>query len=498
MSDTKEQPAKSTRAIIYTDGGFEREHSVGGWGIHGYRYVDEPPKKGTGNPKAIPTAIGYAPSKDGAEVVTLTHYISGVGHVKEARSSNHTELYALTKALEYIQAGDIDHCVIYSDSETTVKGLNNYLPRWRNNGWKNSQGEPIANLELWQSTDQIMDLLGQAKKSVELCWISGHSGLFGNEMSDDWARKGNALGIRGNDYSTIEEADAQGFWKVDYAPPKLLSSGRWYFSTADLDYKNAEGHHIYYMGDNSGEDELTGKPMAENSQSIVFLKTADPVLEEIREEAINADSKRTGRLMIGRLDAICSSKIYDELRKHGTKFLKPRAGSNDLVNSSKRPILVEKKPIGLGFNAIVNLRYLEEYLNAFHNGDNFLIKTEITDLLYDKEVKKDKVVLKLSGTLGPTTKFLDLPIRYCLKPARTIAGPDDPDIREALARMIVGRDMPKRSTFADIANKEPRVFVVTWRTSDHVIRFATIVECEDGYGIWAATDSNMLYIKSTQ
>lgn len=492
------EETKPSKAIIYTDGGFERDYKVGGWGIHGYRYNEEPPKKGTGNPKAIPTKDGYVGNKDGAELVTLTHYISGVGYVPNAKSCNQTELHAVKTALEYIQENGIKHCTIFTDSKVTVQGLNKFVNTWRVNGWKNRDGDDLECVDLWKKTDELFTLLKQNEYFIDLLHIDGHSGHFGNEQADDWARKGNALGIRKVDYSFITEADGQGFWKTTHTPSKLLGTGRWYFSTNDLDYLSPEGHGIYYMGNNDGDDELTGKPMAENGQTILFLKEPDPVLEMIRADAIEKDSKRVGRLIIGRLDAICSGKIYDELHKYGVNFLKPKRSCLDLTHSKKRPILVEKTPIGLGFNAIANLNHLEDYLNAFLKKEPFLIVTEITDLLYDKEVKKDKVVLKLSDKVGPVTKFIDIDFGYCLKPGSAVTGPDDPDIRSINARLIINRDLPRRSTLTDIADKNPRVFVVSWRVSDQVIRFASIVECEDGYGIWSATDSNMLYIKSTQ
>lgn len=197
------------------------DYKLGGWGIHGYRYIDEPPKKGTGNPKAIPTRLGYASeeNKDTAKRVTPTHYIDGVGCVQEATSCNQTELVAVINGMKHVLDSDIQTCILYSDSENTLKGLTQRLPRWKASGWRLGDGEEVKNRSLWEEADLLLSKLNEQAKSITFKHISGHAGHFGNELSDDWARKGNALGVRGINYSVIKETDAQGYWKVDHEPP---------------------------------------------------------------------------------------------------------------------------------------------------------------------------------------------------------------------------------------------------------------------------------------
>lgn len=498
-SEETKKDDKPTTAILYTDGGFKADYKLGGWGIHGYRYIDEPPKKGSGNPKAIPTRLGYASeeNKDTAKRVTPTHYIDGVGCVQEATSCNQTELVAVINGMKHVLDSDIQTCILYSDSENTLKGLTQRLPRWKASGWRLGDGEEVKNRSLWEEADLLLSKLNEQAKSITFKHISGHAGHFGNELSDDWARKGNALGVRGINYSVIKETDAQGYWKVDHEPPRLLGGARWYFSTADRDYVAEDGSYIYYLGENGGDDEQTGKPMAENSQAVVFLKEPDPVLEALRQDAIEKDARCVGRLVLGRLDTIFASKVYDELCKEGVKFLEPDKRSLGQKNSKKKPVLVEKTPIGLGYNAIANLHALEMRLRDYFSNKPYLIRTDIKGLIYDTEVKKDKTVYKLSKDIQVSTKCLDIPLRYCLKLAGEISGQDDPDIKCDTVRLVLGRDLPRRSVLAGFAEECTQIEVVAWRESDKVIRFATIMRTQQGYGIWSATDSNMLYIKKS-
>lgn len=492
MSD---EAPKNKKAIIYTDGGFIKEESVGGWGVHGYYYTEEPPKKGTGNPKCIPTAAGYVAEKAGAKLVEITHYLDGVGTVFGARSSNHTELTATSQALNWIVNNGLTHSTIHSDSQYVVDGINKGLNAWKNNGWKNRQGETIANLELWQKTSDLLDQIKSAENNVIVKWLRGHNGDFGNTKVDDWARKGNALGKRKIEYSFMKETDAAGYWKADKDTNRLLDAGRWYFSTTDLNYKTEDGKYIYYLGSYGKEDELTGKRMTETCMQVVILNEPDPVFEMLREEAMVSDRVQLGAIMIGRLDNILNSGIYSELLEHGVKFLDIRPKRKDLIHSRKKPILVELSPAGLAYNAVDNLNALQRRLEAFRKNDVSLITTDITDLIYETEIKKDKPIRKISNSITQSTKYLDFPVRYSTKMVSQLTGHDDPDIETTTLRLIVGRDLPRRSTLAAAAEQGGKVTVVTWRESDYGFRFATVLESEIGLGIWAGVDSNILFVK---
>jgi ribonuclease HI len=49
--------------------------------------------------------------------------------------------------------------VVKSDSEYVVKGATEWLPKWKENGWKKSSGQPVANAELWRIIDAILKQL---------------------------------------------------------------------------------------------------------------------------------------------------------------------------------------------------------------------------------------------------------------------------------------------------------------------------------------------------
>lgn len=93
------------------------------------------------------------------------------GNLPVASATNHqAELRAAAFALNSIPEGqDVE---LLSDSEYVVKNFNEYLPRWRERGWRNSGGGAVANHALWE------ELIGAVKRhrSVRFEWTKGHDG----------------------------------------------------------------------------------------------------------------------------------------------------------------------------------------------------------------------------------------------------------------------------------------------------------------------------------
>lgn len=71
---------------------------------------------------------------------------------------------ALMKAVS-IEAGrpfgDLNAIIIKSDSEYLVRGLTEWLPKWKQNGWKNCKGMPVANAIKFQMIEGLIKQLEQ-------------------------------------------------------------------------------------------------------------------------------------------------------------------------------------------------------------------------------------------------------------------------------------------------------------------------------------------------
>ena len=72
---------------------------------------------------------------------------------------------------------------LYTDSRYVMNGVQDWMPRWKANGWKTAAKKPVANQDLWQQLDAAV-----ARHTVHWHWVKGHSGNLVNERCDVLAR----------------------------------------------------------------------------------------------------------------------------------------------------------------------------------------------------------------------------------------------------------------------------------------------------------------------
>ena len=74
-------------------------------------------------------------------------------------------------------------CIV-SDSTYVVKCFtDSWWKGWIRRGWKNSQGQPVANRDLWEPFIEMVNGRG----NVEFRWVKGHSGDPMNDYVDQLA-----------------------------------------------------------------------------------------------------------------------------------------------------------------------------------------------------------------------------------------------------------------------------------------------------------------------
>jgi ribonuclease HI len=99
------------------------------------------------------------------------------------------ELTAAIEGLTRVPAGAAVELV--SDSQYVLKGLSEWRGGWERRGFRNSKGEPVANLGLWKRLFALADA-----RRVATRWVRGHNGDVHNERADALANL--ALRVRGN------------------------------------------------------------------------------------------------------------------------------------------------------------------------------------------------------------------------------------------------------------------------------------------------------------
>jgi ribonuclease HI len=74
---------------------------------------------------------------------------------------------------------------IFTDSQYVLKGISEWLPRWKARGWKTADNKPVKNVDLWQQLDEVA-----SRHKVRWHWVRGHAGHPENERADALARAG--------------------------------------------------------------------------------------------------------------------------------------------------------------------------------------------------------------------------------------------------------------------------------------------------------------------
>ena len=134
---------------MYTDGACKGNPGIGGWGVYVLRKNDET-------------------DLNGLDLNT---------------TNNKMELTAVIEGLKTLQ--NKSEVTVVTDSQYVKNGINQWIYKWKKNGWKTASKKPVKNKDLWKELDYLV-----RKHIIDWEWVRGHSGNPGNERADLLANKG--------------------------------------------------------------------------------------------------------------------------------------------------------------------------------------------------------------------------------------------------------------------------------------------------------------------
>lgn len=137
----------------------------------------------------------------GAVLVNPEMQVQEFGGAESPTTNNRMEITGLIEVLRKINPDSTEPIYVYTDSTYVIYGITQWIHGWRRNQWKNSEGQDVANQDLWRILDQVVSPL---RKRIDFRYSRGHSGIPGNERCDE-----------------IAVARSQGRW-VDYYSGSLL------------------------------------------------------------------------------------------------------------------------------------------------------------------------------------------------------------------------------------------------------------------------------------
>ena len=128
---------------LFTDGACQGNPGPGGWGVL-LRYG------------------GVEKELSGAEPAT---------------TNNRMELTAVIRGLEALKRPC--RVLVTTDSQYVRNGITDWIRRWRRNGWRTADRQPVKNSDLWRRLDEVA-----AGHEVEWHGVKGHAGHPDNERAD--------------------------------------------------------------------------------------------------------------------------------------------------------------------------------------------------------------------------------------------------------------------------------------------------------------------------
>ena len=101
---------------------------------------------------------------------------------EENTTNNRMELSAAIMALEEVNTNS--EITIYTDSTYVKNGITEWVLKWKENGWKNSNKEPVKNKDLWEKLDNLCK-----QNAINWKWVKGHASNKYNNLADELATK---------------------------------------------------------------------------------------------------------------------------------------------------------------------------------------------------------------------------------------------------------------------------------------------------------------------
>lgn len=464
--------------VIYTDG--SDRHSGSGWGLHAYTYQNTPLERAIRGLKTPPTAEGYkeAPLE---QTVTVLEYFEAFGGYPKRMTNNVAELTAMLEGFRLAFKLGIPQVRLISDSKYVINGINRNLATWQEAGWRKANGEPVANVEIWQEMLQAKTALEAAGIKYSLHWVGRDSGDMGNELADSNAR----LGSGNFDTSHFATHAPEDYHTQTLEINPLNLRTRLLFNTEIKQEQNPQRlYHIYRLGrlQNYGykpddklrerhdkTDLLLGRRISDACFTVLQLPEHDAFLEQLKDHHSQLHHPDSNGLAVVRLDTVYRSNVSRRLLQLGMAGLVGVAKNLSVTTPTDDLVSKTLNPPRRAMEAVAIFGMLESTLLDFLAGKELphLGQFDITDMLYEtvqEGNKKPKVSLRSEITMAEPR----IPVSFQFRGV---------DVTQPL---IQGIDILPRNPLARLATQDPKVTLLVQAEGPSVYSLATIIQSNLG------------------
>lgn len=488
--------------VIYTDGSAKPNPGFIGSGVYGYTYDIS-----NNVVKIVSEGINYYSthgvldaSKQNrhqysgitpVEPVDIIHYSGAYGD--QVGTNNLAEILALSEMLEKLSPLNPKTIRVLADSQYVLKGVEEWCSIWLRQNWLKKDGTPVANRKEWERLyKQVLELKARGC-FFEIIWVRGHSDVYGNTHADYLAGIGSRRSTAKIKQIDFRIEPFKKFGKCEFERNPLISNRRIYFNTQE----DLNDVGLYFQGDPGVKEEnIAGKRTPDATFSVVKLTTPDPLLEQVKQQQFSEGSEY-GAIMVMRLERVYHKSIQPYLEKYGMHSLARALNQMSLLFPiDNKPVTLEMNPPGLTLRVFETFSALELILETYvrMRADNKAIDDrgtriyDITDRFFSEPVedsKKKKTTRALLKSFDNQVKTVEVKIDY----------PTEQDVQSVMVPLVIGMDTLPRNNLKKLENHNPVVSLITWRESVNSIRYATIVECDLGVGVWSNYHSDRIFFK---
>ena len=464
-------------AHIYTDGSALKQHGPSGWGAYIETFDDVVKESFKYNRKG---QLEVWPTE--ANPKAIIHELMG----NEVRStSNRMEITAAIQAINYCKDKSLQIERLFTDSMYVLNGICKWSRKWKANDWFRPDGTEVPNKDLW-----IRLIKAVEDYALPITWVhsKGHSGIHGNEEADRLAGIGSSLADSGKSIpleivaatELVEEMPKPK--KVNYN--RMISHRRIYFHNTTGSVRTKDGKAVYYAGAHGKEDSGVGRNFVESAHSVVILNEPDAAIDYVMEAHKEQSKGSISRVGIMKLDTVLNSKNYGELLDPLQHTLVPIGSIPGLKIPGAGIACYDLDPPGFGFQQMDAFDELRTTLEEFLGGSDKYTVTDITDVIYDREIKgkgkKQREAFKIKSTITTSTKSLTFDIKM-------------PNGKTDRLAIKLGHVAPPRNTFSALAAKKPSVNIITWPFKNGY-HYAFVVQADTDAGIWTSHYANLRFI----
>lgn len=160
---------------VYTDGSCIHENNSGS-GPGGAAYV-----------------IRYWEMKDNAPSLQTSEGSRGFKYTTNNRMEIMAAVDALKDILDGVATGrfkGVSEVRMFTDSRYLCDAISqNWVEKWRKNGWKTSNDTQVKNQDLWEIIMNILNKVTDAGIKFTISHVAGHNGNESNERADQLANE---------------------------------------------------------------------------------------------------------------------------------------------------------------------------------------------------------------------------------------------------------------------------------------------------------------------